>query len=415
MSKILMYIKKLFAMIASIFYGVFKPEKKIHDDNIETKEEQYSTKKKRIEKDRIIREDDESSKKRQEHLIEKEQVADYYVKRDIQRLIFIQKNVIDLEYKINKCNDIEEIYSLKKELERAKYHFNKIVNQYSEVKETTPLIKEVKNLIKESNELIKTEEKIVNKKIYNLENQDRKEEITEIVEKDFTEEEKLKDSTETVEKEKKKEEKSKKSTNLVGKEIQKKKEKPKKEKNIKIEEKAVAAIAGIATIKEVTEIPKNVEKEKDAVIRTYKVPKEKGKEDKNNINLKRIKEILLAARSVATKSNPSMLLQMNPVVAVSTSMHINNEIRRARSLTGNKVKKLKLDKIILNAGTNPKNQVKLIMTNSLSEIRKLKEELKKYGTNQEVIDALTELTELELEVLMQLNELQLQNTNIRHR
>ena len=127
------------------------------------------------------------------------------------------------------------------------------------------------------------------------------------------------------------------------------------------------------------------------------------------MNLDRIQIILAKAHSLATSSNPTILLQLNPNVAVSSALFINNEIRRARSLTGAKVKKLTIDKIISSVGLNKELQVKYTMNNSLKEIRKLKSELRGYGNIEQALNALNELDELEMELIMQLNELQNQN------
>ena len=107
-----------------------------------------------------------------------------------------------------------------------------------------------------------------------------------------------------------------------------------------------------------------------------------------------------------SKINITSLLQLNSNSAINSALIVNNEIRKARSLTGKKTKKLKLDKVIKKVGNDPKNQVKAIVNNSLSEIRKLKSELKQYGMSEEVLNALNELEQLELEIIMQANELE---------
>ena len=415
MDKIILYIKKFFAMLISIIYGVFKKDK-----NIETstkaieKPSDESSKREKIIHQRIIQEDEKSEKSRDTFTKEEKQNKDiiYYAKRDIQRLLFIQKKLTQLENDIKKCTDLEEVYELEKEYQKAKVHFEKIVNYYEKIDLNVAIIKDIKNIIKDTDKLVKKNETQIKDKVYEIkkeskEEQEKIEEFEEEIDKKIGVQEEIKIPIEhEIEEEKQLEEKE------IGEEELTKEENI-EEKTEKQEEKVELENINILDEKI---IEKEVEAKKENKIREMVVDASilsstvnRIREQQNNTNVAAISAILAKAHALAANSNPNILLQLNTAVAVASTLYINNEIKRAKSLTGERVKKLTQNKVIEAVGINPKLQVRYIMTNSLTEIRRLKNELKKYGNAEEVLNALNELNELEMEILMQMNELQMQN------
>ena len=441
MKNVLLNIKKFFAIIISILFGVFKNDNKV--DNYDKQDETLdkdSLSKQRKTTTRIIRDDEESTKKiREESSKKNDEDIVYYAKKDIQKLIYIKKRIAKLDYQINNCDSLEEIFELQKELEKIKYHFEKVFVYYEKIDVDEKIINDIKSIGNECSTLIKQEEKQINKKEKEISKKEKDLESEELEKEEETEKDdeleeiEIQEDEKESEKEKANDEKEKKDIDslnildsIVIKDItdivsETKKEDSKEDfKEIKSVDKVEANIDSISNDTTVV----TVEKKDSKKIRTDVINKAivlKSVKDLNasrkNQNIAAISAILAQAHAIASSVNPATMLQVNPTAVVSSVLYVNNEIRRARSLTGKKVKKMKLDKVIRTIGTNPLLQVRSLMTNSLSEIRKLKNELRQYGMSDEVINALNELNELEMELVMQLNELQLQNNlnNTRHR
>lgn len=425
MNKIIFYIKKFFAIFFSFLFGAFHSDKKQEKSNLESKDNVIK-KDKRGKTTRIVREDEESTKSLSNQKKEIDEVL-YYAKKDIQKLMMIQKNIIDLEYQINNTNNLEDLYQLEKELSKEKSHLEKIASYYDKIDLNYKEIKDVKNMILENRKLIKDKEKFLSKKIYNENKKIQEENLNQELEEPL--EEKSNSNDEIVEEEKQVEED-------------------------KIEERKVSStltpILELITIKEITEIIKTKKTQKQEISNNLEEPrvsksseqkivvqvenKEKIESRKEKINkalvitkvndiqkkqkannLSAINKVLSKAKNLVQQVNLNSLLQMDAMIAINTSLTINNYIRRARSLTGKKVKKLKQDKIIRKVGNNPKMMVQAMMNNSLSEIRKLKVELIKFEYSDELINVLNSLSEMELEILNQIQEMEnIHNLNLSH-
>lgn len=425
MGKLFMYIKKFFAIIFSLIFSIFRDDKKI-DKEKDTKEEKTSNKLKKAKSIGRIRDDEENKKSisNKNKLVDEKDIL-YNAKIDIQKLMTIQKNIINLEYQINTTNNLEDLYILQKELQKEKDKLESIAVFYDKVSIDLKVVKDIKLIVSDSRKLIKDEEKNLDKKIYKEKN--KKEEQKQEVQKE-------KKSIEEKQKEIKVEHEVKEKD---IKETRKKEDQ--QEKNI-----VKMPILELITIKEITELIPEIklqkeneskEKEEQKTKNSVKVEKKDKKiinktkqvvsKENINVNINKIKNnnkskriamislILAKATSLIRNANPNSLLMLNQEVAVKTTLNINNEIRKARSLNNKKVKKLKLDKVIKKVGNNPRNMIKAIISNSLSELRKLKAELKQYDMCPELLEALNSINEIELELIQQIQELENINTNTR--
>lgn len=433
MEKILNFLKKFIAILTSLIYGVFKKEETKKDYNQEEQKSVEHDKKKYDKSSKIIVSDEDRGEKSRQSFSdeeEKEEIDEklneetiYYAKRDIQRLLFIQKKLIKLENDIKNCNSLDEIYELETEYREAKIHFDKIADIYDKEKLDIPIIKDIKNVIKDTERLIKSNKVLLDDKKYELKNRKEvKEEPKKIVKVGEEENKEIEEEKNDAEKETSVVEETieKEAKTIVG--IEEEHlvhdvidEDEKIETNEELVEEIETHDVEIDNKVEVnTEAKKQNTKEIISKVATVGIVAEAVNiinENKNNKNLQLIAGIIARARSLASSSNPSMLLQMNPMVAVSSTLFINNEVKRARTLADNRPRKLTLNKVVDAVGLNPALQVRFIMTNSIKEIRKLKNELRKYGDNEEILNALNELDELEMEIMMQLNELQNQNNH----
>lgn len=434
MKKIWLFIKKIFAILISILYGVFKKDNSSLN-SVKTKDDvdESNSVKAKNKSSMIIQEDDESTKSRSSYSSDKKKEEDnviFYAKRDIQKLVFIQKNIKKIEYSISKCDNLLEIYELQNQLKDAKRHFEKIASYYEKIVIEYPIVKDIKVVIDDTSKMINQQEKIIDNKIFDLKKKEVEEEKEEKEEKEDNIEEEIVDLNEvtlvddinvknTLD-DKLKNGVDDKLTNEEKKSFRQEESSIKKDGNELFGEIEITNVDDVlSTIEDNTIEVKNDSNIRNIVIDTsiLKASIDMIKMQKDARTLSEISAIIARAHAVAASSNISMLLQLNPTMAVSTSLYINNEMRRSRSLIGTRVKRLGLNKVIDVVGNNPLLQVRHIMANSLKEIRKLKNELRKYGNISEVISALNELNELEMELLMQLNELQLQNNrqNDRHR
>lgn len=432
MNKIIFYIKKFVAILLSFLFGAFHSDKKQEKSNLESKEENAIKKDKRRKIQRITREDESSTKNLSNQKNEIDDVL-YYAKKDIQKLMMIQKNIIDLEYQINNTNNLEDLYKLEKELAKEKSKLEKIASYYDKIDINYKEIKDVKNVILENRKLIKDKEKFLSKKIYNEKKKNQEVIIEENLDKELEKplEEKTNSDDEIVEEEKQVEEDKKEerqvSTTLTPilelitikeiTEIIKNKKTKKQEINNNLEEPNISQNIEEKIIVQVENKEKDkIESRKEKINKNLVITKVNLIQKKQKMNnLSAINQILSKAKSLVQQVNLNSVLQMNAMVAINTSLTINNYIRRARSLTGKRVKKLKLDRVIRKVGNNPRIMVKAIMNNSLSEIRKLKAELKQYELSDELIEALDSLNEMELEILNQMQEMEnVHNLNQSH-
>lgn len=422
MSKLILYIKKFFAIIFSFIFGAFYSDKNKEKKTQVTESKNDIKKNKKVKSVKITSEDESSTKSLSTKNINIDNIL-YNAKKDIQKLMIIEKNIIDLEYRIKNTNNLEDLYILEKELAKEKNKLEKLAIYYDKVNDDYKIIKDIKQIVSDSRKIIKDQEKIISKKIYTEKNKiDKKEEQKEITEEQLVEEQ-IEDE------------------HNLDNEVNKEKLQDNNKEKIK-----EIPIIELITIKEISEIIKekgnlkqedsktNEDVSKDEVnkdkLEVKVEDKERKKIQKNKVfiekdkfikNVNEIKKsnkskklimislILAKASSLLQQANPKALLGVNPILAVNISLDINNSIRKARSLTGKKVKKLKLDKVIKKIGNNPNIMVKEVMRNSLSEIRKLKAELKQYGISDELIEALNSLNEMELNIINQIQELE--NTN----
>lgn len=445
MKKILFSIKKFFAIIISFIFGLFHKsvdknieEKDTHTDNIRSK--------KKYKENRLFSEDDSNSKTMFSPKGNETEIL-YFAKRDIQKLMVIQDYIMKLEYEIEICNDLEILEYYKNQLEQEKNNLKNITKYYEKTNLNNNIILDIKSIDKTCTDSIKKSEKGLDKKIYKLEKEEKSpKESTEMVEKQFDdnkeEEQKLEDK---VQKENLKEDAKKANNNIEKKileeiviidtilketiekkqekQVSKKKDTPSDNKvtEEKFENKISPEIENKKIVKNIEKTSKNSlhieEKPKK-----YKLNKTNLEKNVTKLKLKRkvanvavIATILAQAKAIVGRANINQLINLNSSLVVNTLLTVNNQIRRSRSLLGRKVKKLKLEKVIRKVGTNPIIQVRAIIGNSLSELRKLKAELMTFGMEPEVIEALNTINELEFELLSQVNELESQNNLNRNR
>lgn len=424
MSKIWLYIKKFFAMIASIIFGAFKNRVDYKEEKREANSKEDKITKSRDIVSRTSYDESPGEKSRDSYGKKKDDNDEiiYNAKRDIQKLLFIQKNITKLESEINKCEDLDEMYLLKEEWKKAKFHFNKIADQYKKVNLDERIITDIKSIIKDTDKMIVSQEKTIDNKIFKLkqDKEDKKEDLEdkskEQIKQGISKETKKKETI--VEKKKEPEDKQKETKNAE--ELEKE-----DSKEIVIDDEVIESIEEKIEIKELEEIisdDKTVKKDDDAKVRKIPVDinriekkQDRLTQNRDNRALVAVAAILAQARSIAASMNLSALLQLNSTIAISSTLHINNEVRRARKEAGARVRDLNLEKVVSAVGMNPFLQVRYIVANSLKEIRKLRGELRQYGNIPEVVNALNELSELEMEILMQMNELQMQNQQQQNR
>ena len=454
MKKILFSIKKFLAIIISFIFGLFhksvdknieeKNEKDTHTDNIRSK--------KKYKENRLFSEDDSNSKTMFSPKGNETEIL-YFAKRDIQKLMVIQDYIMKLEYEIEICNDLEILEYYKNQLEKEKNNLKSITSYYEKTNLNNKIILDIKSIDKTCTDSIKKSEKELDKKIYKLEKEEKSpKESTEMVEKPFDdnkeEEQKLEDKVqkenlkevetpeEDIEKENSNAEKKILEEIVIidtlvketieekqKKQVSKKKDTPSDNKvaEEKFENKISPEIENKKIVKNIEKTSKNSVHIEEKP-RKYKINKTNLEKNVTKIKLKRkvanvavIAVILAQAKAIVGRANINQLINLNSSLVVNTLLTVNNQIRRSRSLLGRKVKKLKLEKVIRKVGPNPTIQVRAIIGNSLSELRKLKAELMTFGMEPEVIEALNTINELEFELLSQVNELESQNNLNRNR
>lgn len=436
MKKLSVSIKKIFAIIISFIFGLFhksvdkdveeKNEKNTHTDNIRSK--------KKYKENRLFSDDDSNSKNISSTKNNEVEIL-YFAKKDIQKLMVIQDYIMKLEYEIENCNDLEILEYYKNQLEKEKNNLKKITTYYEKTDLNNNIIIDIKTIEKNCTDSIKKSEKEIDKKIYKLNK----------------EKENTKESTETVEKKTGNNSSDEKKQEL---EQQKEKNNTQEEKDIL---KKIVIIDIVISKEQKVEISqklnkysdkeiikkeekkyllnnenkktvKNIEKTSKSSLcieerpKKYKVNKTNLEKNVTKLKLKRkvanvavIAVILAQAKAIVGRANINQLINLNSSLVVNTLLTVNNQIRRSRSLLGRKIKKLKLEKVIRKVGPNPIIQVRAIIGNSLSELRKLKAELMTFGMKPEVIEALNTINELEFELLSQVNELESQNNLNRNR
>lgn len=436
MKKLSVSIKKFFAIIISFIFGLFhksvdkdveeKNEKNTHTDNIRSK--------KKYKENRLFSDDDSNSKNISSTKNNEAEIL-YFAKKDIQKLMVIQDYIMKLEYEIENCNDLEILEYYKNQLEKEKNNLKKITTYYEKTDLNNNIIIDIKTIEKNCTDSIKKSEKEIDKKIYKLNK----------------EKENTKESTETVEKKPGNNSSDEKKQEL---EQQKEKNNTQEEKDIL---KKIVIIDIVISKEQKVEISqklnkysnkeiinkeekkyllnnenkktvKNIEKTSKSSLlieekpKKYKVNKTNLEKNVTKLKLKRkvanvavIAVILAQAKAIVGRANINQLINLNSSLVVNTLLTVNNQIRRSRSLLGRKIKKLKLEKVIRKVGPNPIIQVRAIISNSLSELRKLKAELMTFGMKPEVIEALNTINELEFELLSQVNELESQNNLNRNR
>ena len=436
MKKLSVSIKKIFAIIISFIFGLFhksvdkdveeKNEKNTHTDNIRSK--------KKYKENRLFSDDGSNSKNISSTKNNEAEIL-YFAKKDIQKLMVIQDYIMKLEYEIENCNDLEILEYYKNQLEKEKNNLKKITTYYEKTDLNNNIIIDIKTIEKNCTDSIKKSEKEIDKKIYKLNK----------------EKENTKESTETVEKKPGNNSSDEKKQEL---EQQKEKNNTQEEKDIL---KKIVIIDIVISKEQKVEISqklnkysnkeiinkeekkyllnnenkktvKNIEKTSKSSLlieekpKKYKVNKTNLEKNVTKLKLKRkvanvavIAVILAQAKAIVGRANINQLINLNSSLVVNTLLTVNNQIRRSRSLLGRKIKKLKLEKVIRKVGPNPIIQVRAIIGNSLSELRKLKAELMTFGMVPEVIESLNTINELEFELLSQVNELESQNNLSRNR
>lgn len=436
MKKLSVSIKKFFAIIISFIFGLFhksvdkdveeKNEKNTHTDNIRSK--------KKYKENRLFSDDDSNSKNISSTKNNEAEIL-YFAKKDIQKLMVIQDYIMKLEYEIEVCNDLEILEYYKNQLEKEKNNLKKITSYYEKTDLNNNIIIDIKIIDKNCTDSIEKSEKEIDKKIYKLKKEkENTKESTETVEKtlgDNSSDEKKQELKEQEEKKDTQEEKdilkkiviidiviskeqkveiSRKLNILSDKKIINKEE---KKHSLNIENKKLEK-----SIEKTSKNSVHIEEKP----RKYKVNKTNLEKNVTKLKLKRkvanvavIAAILAQAKAIVGRANINQLINLNSSLVVNTLLTVNNQIRRSRSLLGRKVKKLKLEKVIRKVGPNPIIQVRAIIGNSLSELRKLKAELMTFGMVPEVIEALNTINELEFELLSQVNELESQNNLNRNR
>ncbi len=436
MKKLSVSIKKIFAIIISFIFGLFhksvdkdveeKNEKNTHTDNIRSK--------KKYKENRLFSDDDSNSKNISSTKNNEAEIL-YFAKKDIQKLMVIQDYIMKLEYEIENCNDLEILEYYKNQLEKEKNNLKKITTYYEKTDLNNNIIIDIKTIDKNCTDSIKKSEKEIDKKIYKLNK----------------EKENTKESTETVEKKPGDNSLDEKKQEL---DQQKEKNSTQEEKDIlkkiviidivisKEQKVEISRKLNISSDKKIInkeekkyllnnenrKTVKNIEKTSKSSLcieerpKKYKVNKTNLEKNVTKLKLKRkvanvavIAVILAQAKAIVGRANINQLINLNSSLVVNTLLTVNNQIRRSRSLLGRKVKKLKLEKVIRKVGPNPIIQVRAIIGNSLSELRKLKAELMTFGMVPEVIEALNTINELEFELLSQVNELESQNNLNRNR
>lgn len=436
MKKLLVSIKKIFAIIISFIFGIFHKsvDKDVEEDNRKDPDKYSSPLKKKHKENRLFSDDDSNSKNISSTKNNEAEIL-YFAKKDIQKLMVIQDYIMKLEYEIEICNDLEILEYYKNQLEKEKNNLKKITSYYEKTDLNNNIIIDIKTIDKNCTDSIEKSENEIDKKIYKLkkEKEDTKE-STETVEKtlgdnssdetkqELEEQEEKKDTQEEKDILKKiviidivisKEQKveiSRKLNILSDKKIINKEE---KKHSLNIENKKLEK-----SIEKTSKNSVHIEEKP----RKYKVNKTNLEKNVTKIKLKRkvanvavIAAILAQAKAIVERANINQLINLNSSLVVNTLLTVNNQIRRSRSLLGRKVKKLKLEKVIRKVGPNPTIQVRAIIGNSLSELRKLRAELIALGMKPEVIEALNAINELEFELLSQVNELENQNNLNRNR
>lgn len=426
MNRFINSVKKIIAIILSFIFGLFHSKDKDLSDkesNNKVDELDYDKEKdKQIAANRIVQDDDFSTKSKTKIIIDSKEEIYENARKDLERIFYLRHIILKLEKKIKEVDNKEDLIEIKKQLDDALREISEIGKVYEKENTHNTVVIDIQKIYKESQEIVRENQKNIEDAIEKLEQEENNLELEEEIEEKNHSEEEIEEkevgisheeirkeiSTEIVEKEKVEDntvEKVNPLENIVIKEVS---EINRREENQDVEKNSKEEILSV--------VKKNSENEN---IRVYHLPKEKVEQKlKEKKNLSKKAAILMILSTIIAKVlamtkafTPSQMLRFSPQNTVATALVINNQIRRARSVMGKKVRKMKYKAVVQNAGLNANNQVRFLMVNTLSEIKKLKEELLQYGLDEEIRQIINKLNEMEQELVEKVSNLEFENVH----
>lgn len=356
------------------------------------------------------------------------------IRVNIEKIYSIEKRIDKIILQIEKEEDIEVLNELFEELQKYKnkmeYLETKIVEERTnkdEYKQFIDISKSIQNKVKESVDFI---EKKVDKLQILRGNQDLLQKEQERINKN--QEEKIDKENKRIKDDNlvdKKDNLHKLDNIIIIKEVCEDSIRIEKSKsnlvedNNKIEEKKVTkkdkdiepVVKKDVDTKKKT---KQKEEEKDKTdlsktnidIGTYKLQVESIKSIVKNININKQKENIKKITSntlgalVLMKSITPLVMMNNK--GIKDILILNNLVRKSRNIVGKKkLNKLTYEEVISRVlSSNIKTHINFILTDTMSQINSLKEELKGYGDNEEIQQLLAQLDEIELELLEKMSQ-----------
>lgn len=430
MKSILTIIKKFFFALFSIIFGIFNNDKKINQKQTKSVN---NISKKNLKNSKPVQKHQDLVGSCNQSAGQK--VMFSHIKNDLYILFLLVKELENIDIKLSSPIKYEDLVDLEKEIKSIKIDIQCLENKYDKINSSNEAVKDIiskiqecKNLASESEDKI---EKIKNQKDNQQKVETKKQKETvkpKIVSKDSIKPEnniKQEKPKKAIKKENTETKSSKTSKTKIKntiletisviefKELEVKKpviEKQNKNNNIKV---------GSVDKKESTKnIEVDLNKQKKTVTTKKVIYFRKIKQKpKKVVNMKRKITVLSEKnklRRISKYIKSALKLVMMLEVAneqlsqnvIFNNLIVNNYIRKARNIKNRKVKALKYATVVKKV--NPPNslvgQLNYIKADSLTQIRKLRQELLKMDRSEIIEQLLNELDEIESSIIQNLNK-----------
>lgn len=436
-------IKIFLGLLITFILSLFFKEKRITDKNrnnvFNTNEE---TKNNKLNKNGITVDNrDESSKSLDISLNNNERkYSKSSIKKDLQQLFYIIKNLEKLEEKIKNASDIEELEDIKKEIKQEESTLDSISNRYDKNLFNNEEFIEIGQLRKKCKKEIEKDLEKVDNKVYSIRQDKKNEDRNQIFEKEKINKEIPGVNfliNPTIKYKKLKLEKN--TNNVTAKHIVKENKRGENKLNtVKIDSLILDTIIikktidlfedkdlGINKLKEEKKETINNNKKQEEIkihqkdLNKYKLRIDSLKNNLNNFkirdtsnNLSNVLGMLKNTSVLINKFNPLVILNKSRLIA--TSLIINNKIRQVRKINNKNVKYLKYESVVrkVKSKSDYNLQLKYIMDNTLIQIRLLKKELNNlYKLDDSLLDLIYQLNEMELELNEKIEQISILNNS----
>lgn len=434
MRKILFKIKKFFLIIFSFLLSLLF-DRKTNTYNITNDLEEDKKDKQRSKdfiKNKRDRKEHESKGKIYSHKKEIKDSGYPSIKKDIEKVFFIQKYVDDITFQLKKENSYQELKQILIELEKYKEQVSFLQREMMKSSIQEEEYQEFTSLCDVVNEQIIIDEMKVELDLDKKQKEDRKQEVEMItVEEELKEENQYRNVINYPEEnigeiERNIEVKNQDKQIVINKE---EKDAQKEKKELVVQEKEPNCLLGEQIV--IKEIPKvvidsNIKKRdaeekrqentsnKNQDIGSYKMKLENIRNMIRNITISKQKKVIkkvssniITAGLIFATLSPAIQHTSNNTKKIATVLLINNRLRQSNNLLSNKKKRnMKYKTVISKTKSDDVNiHFDYILSDSLGQIRQLRSMLIQFGFTNEILDILNQLDELEVEILEKMNHI----------